>query len=489
MISVEHTGIGTRHESRIKSIERWADDIFEKRLAFYRKNRFFYESDDAYLEFLVPPGQRVLELGCGTGRLLAKLNPSLGVGVDISGNMISVAKDNYPDLIFVNGDIESPETISGLLEHGPFDVIILDNTLSYVSDVQYFLENISQLMSRDTRIVNAYHSYYWHPITLLASKLNLVLPKPDITSLRIADVENFMKLAKLETVKKERRILCCYRLFGIGKIINRYIATLPIVRSFCVRNYLVARNKIDRDPSYIPSASIIIPCRNEKGNIESAITRLPEFPGSKEIIFVEGHSTDGTWDEIQRVMQLHQDETIRAIKQSYDGKGDAVREGFSLANGEILVILDGDLTVPPEDVIKFYWAIVDGEGEYINGSRLVYPVEKGAMQFLNQLANHLFARVFTYLLNQKFTDTLCGTKAISRNHYKLIEKNRAYFGEFDPFGDFDLIFGAAKMNLKFLEIPVAYASRNYGSTQISRFRHGALLFRMVLFAYRKLKAI
>ena len=235
--------------------------------------------------------------------------------------------------------------------------------------------------------------------------------------------------------------------------------------------------------------SIIIPCRNEKGNIEAAISRLPKFPGPREIIFVEGHSTDGTWDEIQRVIQLNQDEAIRAIKQSHEGKGDAVREGFSLAKGEILIILDGDLTVPPEDLIKFYSAIADGEGEYINGSRLVYPVEKGAMQFLNQLANHLFARVFTYLLNQKFTDTLCGTKAISRNHYQLLEKNRTYFGEFDPFGDFDLIFGASKMNLKFLEIPVAYASRNYGSTQISRFRHGALLFRMVFFAYRKLKAI
>ena len=236
------------------------------------------------------------------------------------------------------------------------------------------------------------------------------------------------------------------------------------------------------------SVSIVIPCRNEKGNIETAISRLPQLGSHVEVVFVEGHSSDGTWEEIERVMRVFPDWDIKALQQLGVGKGDAVRAGFEFATGDILMILDCDLTVPPEDLPKFYNVIASGQGEYVNGSRLVYAMEGQSMRFLNYLANHCFAFIFTYLLNQRLTDTLCGTKALSRRDYLKIAENRKYFGEFDPFGDFDLIFGASKLNLKFVEVPVRYASRQYGETQISRFSHGVLLLKMVIFACRKLKA-
>jgi glycosyltransferase involved in cell wall biosynthesis len=232
----------------------------------------------------------------------------------------------------------------------------------------------------------------------------------------------------------------------------------------------------------------LIPCRNERGNVEAAVLRLPRFCDDIEILFVEGGSRDGTLEEIHRVIEAYPDRTIRVLRQDGDGKGNAVRCGFAAARGEVLMILDGDLTVPPEDLPKFYRALVTGKGEFINGTRLVYPMEDDAMRFLNEVANHIFSVLFTWLLNQRVTDTLCGTKVLRKQHYDRIVANRSYFGNFDPFGDFDLIFGATKSSLKSVEVPVRYSARTYGETQISRFRHGLLLLRMVVFAFVKLKA-
>jgi glycosyltransferase involved in cell wall biosynthesis len=218
------------------------------------------------------------------------------------------------------------------------------------------------------------------------------------------------------------------------------------------------------------------------------VQRIPRFAPEIEIIFVEGNSSDGTWDEVQRVKQAYPEQDIKIFQQSGKGKGDAVRKGFAEAGGDLLMILDADLTMPPEDLPKYYNAISSGKGEFINGSRLVYPKEKQAMQLLNYFANYLFARIFSFLLNQRYTDTLCGTKVLLRRDYDEIARGRGYFGEFDPFGDFDLIFGATKLNLKTAEVPIRYAAREYGETNISRFRHGWLLLQMIVFAFLKLKA-
>jgi len=239
----------------------------------------------------------------------------------------------------------------------------------------------------------------------------------------------------------------------------------------------------------VRSVTVVIPARNERGNIEAAVKRIPRFVDALEIIFVEGHSRDGTWEEIDRVAAAHPDYDIKAMRQPGTGKGDAVFAGFDAARGDVVMILDADLTMPPEQLPKFWDAISSGKGEFVNGSRLIYPMEQEAMRVLNLIANKAFSLLFTWLLSQRFTDTLCGTKALRRSDYARIKAARSYFGKFDPFGDFELIFGASKLGLKAVEIPIRYASRTYGETQISRFRHGFMLLRMVLFAFMHIKAM
>ena len=299
------------------------------------------------------------------------------------------------------------------------------------------------------------------------------------------DTINFLNLADFELVKREWKQLIPRSMFGIGSFVNNFIGSLPVIRRLALRSYVVARPMKSIEIKSL-STTVLIPCRNEKGNIENAIKRLPQFCNDLEVIYVEGNSQDGTLDEIYRVMDKYPEKDIKVFVQDGKGKGDAVRKGFDNARGDILMILDADLTVPPEDLPKFYKAIVSGKGEYINGTRLVYPMDDEAMRFLNFWANRTFSVLFTWLLNQRLTDTLCGTKVLTKKNYERIVANRSYFGEFDPFGDFDLIFGASKLNLKMTEIPIRYAERKYGETQISRFRHGVLLLKMVLSAFKKL---
>jgi len=462
-----------------------AQRLAPERNRWIERNAFFYEQDEKYMRFLVPEGLRVLDLGCGTGRMLAALKPARGVGVDISSNMIEIARRDFPDLEFVVGDIEDSAVVSSLT--GPFDVIVLSDTIGTLEDCQATFERLHALCTPDTRIVVAYYSRLWEPLLRFGELIDQKMPMMQQNWLSTGDIANLLRLADFDMIKREWRQLVPKRFLGLGTLVNSYIAPWPVIRRACLRNYVVARSMKALTRRAL-SATVLIPCRNERGNIEAAVTRLPRFCDDIELLFVEGHSRDGTLEEIRRVMAAHPDRDIKVLRQNGTGKGDAVRTGFAAARGDVLMILDADLTMPPEWMPKFYEALVSGKGEFINGTRLAYPMENEAMQLLNHIANRVFSWLFTWLLNQRFTDTLCGTKVLTRKHYLSIAANRGYFGDFDPFGDFDLIFGAAKLNLKVIEIPVAYANRTYGETQISRFRHGWLLLRMVAFAFRKLKA-
>ena len=438
------------------------------------------------MRFLIPEGSRVLELGCGSGRLLAEVKPTLGVGVDFSPAMIETARRNHPQLTFVQCDVESPEEMANV--EGQFDYIVLSDTIGSLEDCQVTFENLHRFCTTETRIIVAYYDQLWGPLLRLAEITGRKMPTEQQNWLETGDIVNLLELADFEIVKRDWRQLIPRAWLGLGSLVNRYIAPFPGIRRLCLRNYVVARSLKALDHREL-SVSVVIPARNEKGNIEPAVNRLPKFGSHQEIIFVEGHSQDGTLDEMRRVQSLYPELDIKVMVQDGKGKGDAVRKGFDTAGGEVLMILDADLTMPPEDLPKFYEAIASGKAEFVNGSRLVYPMEEGAMRFLNHIANETFSLLFTWLLNQRFTDTLCGTKVLLKSDYQKISANRRYFGDFDPFGDFDLIFGAAKLNLKVAEVPIRYASRTYGETQISRFRHGWLLLRMVLFAFRKLKAL
>jgi SAM-dependent methyltransferase len=472
--------------ARKQDIRRLADASAPARAQWLRRGAFFHAEDLRYLKFLIPEGVRVLELGCGSGDLLAALKPSFGVGVDFSEGMVAQARKAHPGLTFVVGDIEDAAFVRSL--PGPFDVILVVDTLGALDDCQATFEILHALCTRETRLIVGHFSHLWYPALKFAEAVGLKMPQPPQNVLSPADLHALIALADLEAVRSEPRLLSPLRLLGLGRFANRFVAPFPLVRQLCLRHYTVCRS-LQRSSAEVKSATIVVPTRNERGNIEAVVKRIPRFLEDLEIIFSEGHSGDGTWQEIERVRAAYPHYDIKAMRQPGKGKGDAVFAAFDVARGDVLIILDADLTVPPEQVPKFWEAIRSGKGEFINGSRLVYPREHRAMRFLNLVANKTFSLLFTWLLSQRITDTLCGTKALRRCDYARLKAGRSYFGDFDPFGDFDLIFGASKLGLRAIEIPVRYASRTYGETQISRFRHGFMLLRMVVFAFLRIKAM
>jgi ubiquinone/menaquinone biosynthesis C-methylase UbiE len=469
----------SRKKKIIDSIEKNFDIV--KNFTFF--NQKFHIQDQKYHQFLIEPDLRVLEIGCGNGDLLSSVHPSHGVGIDLSPKMIDYAKKRHPDLSFYAHDAELPLPLP---QGETFDVIIISDVIGFFEDIQQTLENLAPLCKPRTRLIISYYTKHWEFLVKIAELLKLKISQPAQNFLSTTDIERIAELSGFEMIRKEYQQLIPIPLFGIDTVVNKFIATLPGLRKFCLRTYVVARPR----PTFIPnsySTSVIIPCRNEKGNIEAAIQRLPKFCEDMEIIYVEGHSKDGTWEEVLRVKNKYKDLDIKAFKQSGKGKADAVHLGFEKARGELLMILDADLTVPPEQLPKFYKVISSGQGEFVNGTRLIYPMEDQAMRFLNFIANKVFSWLFSYLLSQRFTDTLCGTKVFLAKDYKRIIEQRKFFGDFDPFGDFELIFGASKLNMKVVEVPIRYVARSYGSTQISRWRHGVILLKMVIYAYKKLK--
>jgi SAM-dependent methyltransferase len=455
------------------------DKIAPNRLKWIKRNWFYNQYLHQHFSFLIPPHARVLELGCGTGDLLNAVRPSYGVGIDFSPGMIAIASEQFPHLTFLEADAEeqAPE--------GTFDYIIISDFFHTSWDVQHALRSIKKCLRDDTRIVISNYSYLWEPILRSAERLGLKQKDPPANWLSHNDIFNLLEVEGLQVIRHERKILLPKYVPLLSFLLNKILANLPVLNSLCLVNFIIARPVAADTGPY--SVSIIIPAQNERGNIENAIKRTPAFGLSQQFIFVEGNSSDNTFEEMLQVKQKYSDKDITVMRQSGKGKGNAVREGFEVATGDVLMILDADLTTPPEDMPKFYEALASKRGEFINGCRLVYPMEKEAMRLLNLLANRCFSWMFSYLLGQHVKDTLCGTKVLFRSDYNKIKANRSYFGDFDPFGDFDLLFGASKLNLRIVEIYIRYKDREYGSTQISRFKHGWLLLKMTWFAAWKIK--
>ena len=466
-----------------EKIRKRFDLLAEKRQYWRNRNRYYYDNQEKYFRFLIPEGLSILELGCGTGDLLYALRPKRGVGIDFSSEMVRIARERYPNLEFRMADMEK---IEGWEE--TFDVLIISDVVGHLMDIEETFRQLHIFCRPDTRIIISYYNFLWEPVLKMGEVLGLKMPQYHQNWLSSNDICNLLSLAHFQVVKLDFHLLIPKRIPWISNFINRYFASLPGLKRLCLCQYIVARSiKQKKEREF--STTILVPCKNEKGNIEAAVRRIPPFGQHQEIIFVDGHSTDGTQEEVNRIIKTYPEKDIKLMVQDGQGKGDAVRKGFAVAKGDILMILDADLTVPPEDLPKFYMALAEDHGEFINGCRLVYPMEKQAMRLLNYLGNKFFSIMFTWILNQGFKDTLCGTKAIFKEDYEKIKANRSYFGDFDPFGDFDLIFGAVKQNLKVVEVPIRYRERTYGKTNISRFRHGWLLMKMTIFAYKKIKII
>ena len=456
------------------------DAIARKRDTWHGMGGWYHRRLEKIYRFLISPGQRVLEIGSGTGDLLAAVRPENGVGAEFSNKMITRAKQRHPKLEFVQAEAHELSNIKG-----PFDIIILSDLVNELWDVQGCLEQIKPLCTPRTRLIFNFYSRMWELPLYITQFLNLATPTLSQNWLTRYDIANMLHLAGFETIRAWQEILWP---LPLGSFFNKFLVRFWPFREFALSNFLVARPQPERVEKN-PSVSIIVPARNEAGNIKSIFGRIPKMGRDTELVFVEGHSQDDTYATIEKEITAHPTTPSLLLRQTGIGKADAARLGFERASGDILMILDADLTVPPEDLPRFYDALVSGKGEFINGVRLVYPMEAQAMRSLNFLGNKFFSMAFSWLLGQPIKDTLCGTKVMWKKDYELIAANRSYFGDFDPFGDFDLIFGAAKQNLKIVDLPIRYRERTYGTTNISRWKHGLLLMRMVAFAARRIKFV
>jgi SAM-dependent methyltransferase len=470
---------------RQKRMIHW-NQVSQKKENLNRPGAFYHKLLQYYYAFLIPPGLRILELGCGHGDLLAHLKPSVGVGIDFSGEMIRYASRKYQNLSFIQADANEIEFST------KFDAIILSDLINDLWDVQRVFEKMRNVTHRGTRLIINFYNNLWRVPLSFVKWLGLGAELLEQNWFSPHDVSNLMKLSGFEVVHRRQVVLLPLKIPFASTFLNRYLIHLPPFSWFALSNIVIARPDPTRDKSeYQPtsSVSVIIPARNEAGNIKRILERIPDLGCRTELIFVEGHSSDDTFETIKQMTERSTDRKCKLFRQAGTGKGDAVRLGFEKATGDILMILDADMTVPPEDLYRFYNAIIGERGEFINGVRLVYPLEDQAMRVFNILGNKFFSLAFSWLLGQPIKDSLCGTKVLWKRDYEMIDSNRDYFGNFDPFGDFDLLFGAAKLNRKIVEMPIRYRSRTYGNTNISRWRHGWMLLKMVVFAARRVKFI
>lgn len=462
------------------------DDIAADREKWYRRNAYYHNALKRIYRFYIPENQSVCEIGSSVGDLLAALKPSKGIGIDISETAVERAKERHSDnesISFHQANVEA------YISDEKYDYVIMSDVIGYLGDIQTAFEKVRALMHPHSRLVINFYNFVWEPVFRLAQWLGLKKKQPPQNWLSNDDVVNLLELAGFDVIRKEGFILFPKNIPLISPIVNGFFAKLPLLRHFTVAQFIVAR------PHWTPSreqaenytVSVIVPARNEAGNIENAVTRTPQMGAWTEFIFVEGGSSDNTYEEMLRVQEKYPDLPITVMKQDGKGKKDAVYKGYQYAKGDILMILDSDLTMPPEDLPKYYNTIAYNKGEYINGVRLVYPMEDEAMRLLNLYANKTFSLLFSYILGQPYKDTLCGTKVLWKKDWERIKENRSYFGDFDPYGDFDIIFGAEKLSLKSIQMPVRYRERTYGEIQISRFSGGWLLLKMTIIGFIKFK--
>jgi len=480
---------------------RHFDGLAAERDAWKRKAGLYHATVATLCRRFVAPGARVLELGCGTGDLLAALapDPEGSLGVDVAPAMIERARAKHPALRFEVADAEA----LGVGERR-FDAVVASDLVGHLEDIYAALRGLRAVCHPKTRLVVTYHNFLWEGALKLAETAGWKMPQPDQNWLGMQDLENLLRLSGFSVTDRGRELLVPFRVPLLSAALNAAAPRLPLVRHLCLLQYAVAEPEPARAVTREkPSVSVVIPCRNEAGNVDDAVARVPEMGRHTEILFVDGNSTDGTVERIEAAIERHRgSRDIRLLHQTPRdaaasaedpdrmlklGKGDAVRKGFAAATGDVVMILDADLTVAPEDLPRFVDVLAEGRAGFVNGSRLVYPMEQESMRFLNLCGNKGFSLAFTWLLGQPIKDTLCGTKALSRKDYERIAAQRAYFGDFDPFGDFDLLFGAARLKLPIVDMPIRYARRTAGVSKVRLVSHGLLLVRMSWIAFRKFK--
>ena len=375
----------------IERIKNHYNSLAENRHKWYHRNRFYHNEILRYYKFLIPKNNSILELGCATGDLIGNLSPSYGVGVDISKEMLKIAKQKYPDIEFICEDIEEFSI------NYKFDYIIISGTLGSVRNIQHLLQKISALVTPNTRIIVDCYNPLWNPIIRLGQKIKLKMPEIIINWLSLEDIENFLYISGYQVIKHDFLLIFPKYIPLITVLLNKFLGKLPIIRRLSLTQVVIAR--IDKPPDNASelTISVVITCRDEEGNIEGLIKRIPQMGKHTEILFVEGHSVDNTIEKIKEMIRKYPEKDIKLLKQKGIGQGDAFRMGFDEAKGDFIIWLEADLTTPPEEASLFWETFISGKGEYINGSRFVYKMERNAMPLFNFLGNRFFGNLFLFL--------------------------------------------------------------------------------------------
>ena len=464
-------------------LRRYFEESAAERDGWRARNSYYHKLITDFFRARVPKDAEVLEVGCSTGELLAALGCAKAAGMDFSAPALGIARAKHPELEFILDDIEN------LSLERRFDCVICTDTIGSAGDVWRAARNLRRLCKPDGKLVVTHITYIWEPLLRLAETLGLKARQPLQHWLTPQDIRNLLELSGFEATESGHFALLPVNIPLVSWLANNFIARLPLIKDLCLVWHITARPCPEPDFRDDAVVSVIVPTRDEAGHIEPLLRRLPRMGRLTEVVFVDGDSTDGTYELLEKAVAAPTDGfTYKLLRQGGRlGKADAMRKGFAAATGDYFLILDSDLSVAPEDLPKFYLAMAEKRGDFINGSRLNYPLQDQAMRYLNNIANHAFGYIFSWLLERPLRDTLCGTKTLSRENYQRIAAGRDYFGDFDPFGDFDLLFGAARLGLLIREMPVRYRSRAYGDTKISRFSHGWLLLKMCVVAARKLK--
>jgi SAM-dependent methyltransferase len=485
-LKTDNWGLPALEERRERTRKHLAK-IAGRRDIWINRNKYYYDLLTRLLRFLVEPGKKILSVRCGTGALLPAMSPRQAKGIDICAEIIQIAQERNPTFDFSVGFPDTEEFLGLFGNNDKFDYILF-NEIGDTVDVLQAFQNLKPLCRRRTRLLVTTYNHLWEPLVTFAEWLGMKVPRIEQNWLSTSDIRNLMKLAGFEALETHRIVLFPKYVPLLSTFLNRFCARLPLLNKLCMTQVVVARLLPAAVSERDLSVSVIIPCKDEKGNVEAAVRRIPQLGRETEIIFCDDQSSDGTADEVMRVRAFYPHKDICLKKGPGICKSKNVWTGFDAATGDILMILDADLTTMPEELPYFLRVIASGQAEFVNGSRLVYPVPKGAMNTANMLGNKFFSVAFTYLLGQRVKDTLCGTKVLWRSDWEQIKPMLGSWGMDDRWGDYELLFGAAKLNLKILDVPVHYQERIYGSTKMTKvFRNGLVMLRMCWHGFLKLK--
>jgi len=452
------------------TMARLFDDLAPQYDFWKNKNYYFYQEIERFYKSIIPEGKNVLEISTADGYILNSLKPAHGVGLSMSARMAEKAKEKYQHLNFINTTIEDYKA------EAQFDYVVIYNFLEYVFDLFDFCSTLHAKVSSGTKIMLTCINPLWRPIMGFAARFKMRAPIEMKNFVTYRDVENIVSVSGFEVIESGYRMFLPIKIPFISHFLNKLIPRLPFLRHLCLVQYIIARPKQNSTIDRSLSCSVVIPCHNEEGNIEECINRVPELGDYTEILIVDDGSTDNTAN-IVREIQKRKDNVNLISYIPNKGKGHAVRTGFSAGKGDIQMILDADMAVLPEELTKFYNVLASHQAEFVNGSRMIYDMVPGAMKFLNYLGNKVFGIILSFIIGQRNTDTLCGTKAFYKKDYKSFKMGRC------PWGDFDLLFEAAKMKLKTIEMPVHYYPRVQGESKMKAFKHGLLLLRMCWYGF------